>query len=357
MDVRIPDSDSGAGSLLRRSLLSLTLGALAFSCVLVLRPFLAPILWAAILAYLTWPLYRRFRSPFRQFPTAAASLMTLLVVTVAIVPLFWLLMLIQQEVVDAYRSFTAYLSQGPYLLPAVMRDIPWLGSWLRDELSRFSAEPEALGREISAGLQRWSGALAALLGDVGRNVGKVFVAVVTLFFFYRDGDLLVSQIQRVAKRFFGDRLDRYVHGAGVMTRAVVQGLLITALAQGLIAGIGYRIVGLEAPAVLGVLTGLLATAPLVGTALIWAPLGVGLVITGQTWKGLFLLAWGILLVHPTDNLLRPLFISTVTRVPFLLVMFGALGGLAAFGLVGAIIGPILLGVASSVWREWTTEEE
>jgi predicted PurR-regulated permease PerM len=353
MDVRIPDSD--AGSLVRRSLLLLTLGALAFLCVLVLRPFLAPILWAAILAYLTWPLYRTFRKPFRKFTSAAASLMTLLVVTIAIVPLFWLLMLIQQEVVDAYRSFTAYFSQGP-LLPAVIRDVPWLGGWLQDELSRFSADPEALGREISAGLQRWSGELAALLGGVGRNVGKLLIAVVTLFFFYRDGDLLSSQTQRVAKRLFGDRLDRYVRGAGVMTRAVVQGLLVTALAQGLIAGIGYRIVGLEAPAVLGVLTGLLSTVPLVGTALIWAPLGVGLVVTGQTWQGLFLLAWGILLVHPIDNLLRPLFVSAVTRVPFLLVMIGALGGLAAFGLVGAVIGPILLGVASSIWREWATEE-
>ena len=135
MDVRIPDSDSGAGSLLRRSLLSLTLGALVFLCVLVLRPFLAPILWAAILAYLSWPLYRRFRGPFRKFSTVAASLMTLLVVTVAIVPLFWLLVLIQHEVVDAYRSFTAYLSQGPQVLPAVIRDFPWLGSWVQDELN------------------------------------------------------------------------------------------------------------------------------------------------------------------------------------------------------------------------------
>ncbi len=343
--------------MLRRSLLSLTLVALAVLCLMVLRPFLAPILWAAILAYLTWPLYRRFRILFRTFTTAAASSMTLLVVTVAVVPLFWLLRVIQQEVVDAYSSFTAYLSHGPHPLPALVRDVPWLGSWLQDELTRLSAGPEAMGQEISAGLGRWSGELAAVLGDVGRNVGKLFITVVTLFFFYRDGDLLVSQTQRVARRFFADRLDRYAHAAGAMTRAVVQGLLITALAQGLTAGIGYRIVGLEAPAILGVLTALLATVPLVGTALIWAPLGVGLVFMGQTWKGLFLLTWGVLLVHPIDNLLRPLFISTVTRVPFLLVMFGALGGLAAFGLVGAIIGPIALGVANSVWREWTSEDE
>jgi predicted PurR-regulated permease PerM len=141
-----------------------------------------------------------------------------------------------------------------------------------------------------------------------------------------------------------------------MTRAVLYGLLITAVAQGIIAGIGYWIFGLEAPAVLGALTGLLSTAPLLGTAFIWAPLAAGLLLAGHTWKGLLLLAWGTLLVHPVDNLLRPYLISSVTRVPFLLVMFGALGGLAAFGLVGLFAGPVLLGVASAVWLEWATED-
>ena len=356
MDVRVP-SDSEPGSLLRRSLPAFGVGALALLCALVLRPFIAPVLWAAILAYLTWPLYRRFRKPFGRFGTVAASLMTLLVVTAVTVPLLWLLMLMQREVLDAYRSFTAYLSEGSHPLPAVIRNMPSVGSWLQDELNRFAADREALGREISAALQRWSHELAALLGDVGRNVGKVFIAALTLFFLYRDGDLLVAQAQRGARRLFGDRLDRYVRGAGLMTRAVVQGTLITTLAQGAIAGIGYWIVGLEAPAFLGVLTGLLSTVPVVGTALVWAPLGVGLAVTGQLWKGLFLLGWGVLIVHPTDNVLRPLFVSSATRVPFLLVMVGALGGVAAFGLLGAIVGPILLGMATSLWREWTLEDQ
>src|SRR6516162_2422915 len=108
MDVRLPDPDSGAASLLpMRVLLALLLGALAVLCLLVLRPFLAPIIWAAILAYITWPLYCRLRVPFRKFGTTAASVMTLLVISVAIVPLLWLLVLVQHELVDAYRNFTA----------------------------------------------------------------------------------------------------------------------------------------------------------------------------------------------------------------------------------------------------------
>ena len=332
------------------------MGFLAVLCILVLRPFLAPILWAAILAYVTWPLYRRLRTPFRGFKSTAATVMTLLVVAGAIVPLVWLLVLIQREFVDAYRNVSAYLSQGPHELPSAIGNIPWLGSWLQESLDRYARDPATLGREITSGLQDWKGELGALLSGLGRSVGKVFIALLTLFFFYRDGDALVRQMQRVGRRFFDDRLDRYVRAAGVMTRAVVYGLLVTALAQGVIAGIGYWIFGLEAPALLGALTGLLSTAPLLGTAFIWAPLGVGLVLGGHTWRGVLLLAWGFLLVHPTDNVLRPLLISSVSRVPFLLVIFGAFGGLIAFGLVGVFLGPVLLGVASAVWLEWSSDD-
>jgi predicted PurR-regulated permease PerM len=357
MDVPEPDNGPGAASLLlRRALLAILVGLLAVLCVLVLRPFLAPILWAAILAYVTWPLYRRLRTPFRKFNNTAATVMTLLVVAGAIAPLLWLLVLIQHELVDAYRNVSAYLSQGPPELPGAIRNIPWFGSWLQDSLDRYARDPATLGREITSGLQDWKAELGALLGGLGRSVGKVFVALLTLFFFYRDGDAVVRQMHRFGRRFFDDRLDRYIRAAGVMTRAVVYGLLVTALAQGVIAGIGYWIFGLEAPALLGALTGLLSTAPLLGTAFIWAPLGVGLVIGGHTWRGVLLLAWGFLLVHPTDNVLRPLLISSVTRVPFLLVIFGAFGGLIAFGLVGVFLGPVLLGVASAVWLEWSAED-
>ena len=358
MDVQIPDGDFRTTSLLlRRALLAILVGVLAALCLLVLRPFFAPTLWAAILAYVTWPLYCRFRIPFGRFSTAAASLMTVVVIGVAVVPVLWLVVLIQHELSDAYRNLIAYLSEGPHRLPVVIRDIPWFGSWVQDHFDRYSSEPTALGRELASGLQLWSGQLGALLGGASRNVGKLLVALLTLFFFYRDGDSMVRQIRRVGTRFFEHRLDRYVSAAGTMTRAVVYGLLITAVAQGVIAGLGYRIVGLEAPAVLGALTGVLSTVPLVGTALVWAPLGAGLIIAGHTWKGILLLVWGVLLVHPTDNLLRPLLISRVARVPFLLAMFGALGGLTAFGLIGLFVGPVLLGVASAVWLEWVTDED
>lgn len=356
MDIRPADTDTGAISPpWRRTLLIVLVGALALLCLLVLRPFLSSMLWAAILAYVTWPVYCRLPAPLRRVPTAAASLMTLLVAALAVLPLLWLLVLIQRELLDAYRQFTAYIGQGPHTLPAPARDIPWLGAWAQGLLDRYATDPAALGREVADMLRGWRGELGALLGGVGRGVGRLFITILTLFFFYRDGTVFVRQLRRVAERLFNDQLNRFAYRAGLMTRAVVYGTLVTAVAQGVIAGLGYWVFGLQAPAMLGALTGALSAAPSFGTAFVWAPLAVGLIAAGHTWKGLLLLAWGALLVHPTDNLLRPFLISSVARVPFLLVMLGALGGLAAFGLIGVFVGPILLAVASAVWHEWASE--
>lgn len=346
-----PDA-SPATLLLRRLLLGLLLGLLGLLCLFVLRPFFAPIAWAAILAYASWPLYRRLRSRARTFNATAAFLMTLLVTCSVVVPVLWLLVLVREEFVQASRQLADFLSHGPHSLPTVIRDIPWIGRNLQSALDQYTTDPAVLEREVTRWLQISAGRLATMLGEVGRNLAKLLLAMTTLFFFYRDGDTIVRETQRIVSRFFGDRLDRYVGTAGTMTRAVLYGLLVTAFAQGLIAGIGYRIVGLEAPVLLGVLTGVLSAVPLFGTAIVWGPIGVGLLATGPLWKGIVMLAWGAVLVHPTDNLLRPLLISNVTRVPFLLAMFGAIGGLSAFGLVGLFVGPILLGVAMAIWREW-----
>lgn len=159
----------------------------------------------------------------------------------------------------------------------------------------------------------------------------------------------------VVRRFFADRLDPYILTIATMTRAVVYGLALTAFAQGLVAGIGYAIVGIEGAALFGALTGALSVVPVVGTGSVWGSLAVYLMMSGHVGKGMILLVWGAVLVHPTDNILRPLLISNATKVPFLLVMFGVIGGLATLGLVGAFLGPIVLATGLAAWREWACE--
>lgn len=337
---------------LKRLLLAAAVVALGVACLLVLRPFIVPILWAAILAYTSWPLFLQLRVLLRGLNTPSALLMTLIIGCVVVLPVLWILDLVQIELVGAYRLLRAWLAQGSPTLPGFIERLPWVGVHLQAALRRYSADPGALGQQASAWMLSWASRLGAIVGGVGRNLLKLALTLLTLFFFFRDGETIVTQTQRVVRHFFQERLQPYVVTAGRMTRAVVYGLLVTAFAQGLIAGIGYAVIGLAAPVLLGVLTGLLSFVPLAGTAIVWVPLAAWLMLDGHLIKGIILLAWGALLVHPAENVLRPLLISNAMRVPFLLVMFGALGGLTAFGLVGLFVGPVLLAIAMALWREW-----
>jgi predicted PurR-regulated permease PerM len=340
----------------RRILLDVLFAVLAIQCLYVLWPFLSPICWALILAHVTWPLYRRGRDRLGRFTGTAAFLMTLLVSSAVVLPVLWLLVLLQDEFLRAYNLIANYVGQGPHALPPALRDIPWIGQRLQEGLDRYAVDPTALEKQGVAWLQLGAGYLPGVLGTIGSNLGRLALTVFTLFFFYRDGDSLVRQGRRIAERLVGARLDPYLRAAGVMTRAVLYGFIVTAFAQGMIAGIGYLVIGLEAPVLLGTLTGVLSVFPLLGTAFAWGPIGIWLLLTDHVWRGVILLAWGSLLVHPTDNVLRPLLISNAARVPFLLIMLGALGGLAAYGLVGVFIGPVLLGTAVAIWREWASDE-
>ncbi|HTW74893.1 MAG TPA: AI-2E family transporter [Steroidobacteraceae bacterium] len=339
---------------LRRLLLAAAVVALACACLLVLRPFIVPILWAAALAYTVWPLYLRLRALLRGWSALSAGLMTLIIGCVVVLPVLWMLALVQGELASAYHQLRAYLSQGGPALSEWVGRVPWVGARLQAGLQHALANPSALARQAGTYMLSWASRLGSILGGVGRNLFKLALTLLTLFFFFRDGETIVAQGRQVLRHFFQERLDPYIVTAGRMTRAVLYGLLVTAFVQGLIAGIGYRVIGLTAPVLLGVLTAILSFVPLAGTAIVWVPVSIGLMLTGHPIKGVILIVWGVLLVHPAEDVLRPLLISSAVRVPFLLVLFGALGGLAAFGLIGLFAGPVLLAIGVALWREWAT---
>lgn len=333
-------------------LLAALLLLLALLGGIVLQPFAVSVTWAGILAYVTWPLYRLLRRQFRGRDTVSAMIMTSFSVLVLIFPLLWLGVALQQEVSDGYRALAASGMRWAWTLPAPLRSIPWLGNRLQEWITLYTSDPAALNRQLMQWAQAWAGELVALVGDIGRNVAKIFFMVMTVFFLYRDGDQFGMQVRVVLKRFFGDRVLPYIHVAGVMTQAVAYGLFVTACSQGIVAGVGYRIVGLDAPVLLGALTAVAASIPVFGTFLVWGTAAIWLLVSGHLWDGLGLLAWGTLFVHPLDNLIRPLIITSATRIPFLLSLFGVLGGLRAFGLVGMFVGPVVLAVLVAIWREW-----
>ena len=338
----------------RRVILALLLGALFILGYLVLGWFIAPAVWAAILAYVTWPAYTRLRSLMRGHALGSALVMTLLLTTAFVLPLLGMIALMQREFVLAYQAVSAYMADGPHRLPDFIVGLPWIGERMQEFLNEITTDPAALRAQLTNWARQWQGELGNLVGGVGRNALKLGFALLTLFFVYRDGESLLDQVRRVLRRFLGRRVDGYIEAIGRTTTAVLYGLVLTALAQGALAGLGYWFAGVRAPALFGALTALIALMPF-GTPFVWGSLGAWLLFTGHTLEGIGLLLWGTLVVSSVDNLIRPLVISSATQIPFLLVMFGVIGGLAAFGLIGMFIGPVIVAVLLAVWREWLEE--
>ncbi len=348
--------DQVAEKIARRAILGILLGGLLVLSYAVLQPFIVPVAWAGIIAYATWPLYRRLRASMRRYPTLAALLMTLMLTAALVLPALWLASLLRTELGTAISTVTGAIRAGTLALPDFIRNLPWAGDALQRLLEQLTGDPENFGTQMNTWVRQGLDQAVALIGDVGRNAAKLGFALITVFFFYRDGDKVLRQVQKVLRRFLGERVDGYLVAVGSMTKAVVWGLVATALAQGVVAGLGYWWAGVAAPILLSAVTALIAMIPF-GTPFAWGSIGIWLLISGDTVGGIGLLLWGALVVSWVDNLVRPLVISNATRIPFVLVMFGVLGGLAAFGLVGLFLGPVVLAVLMAVWREWMEESE
>jgi predicted PurR-regulated permease PerM len=321
----------------------------------VLRPFVVPLIWGAILSYVSWPLQQRIVRAVRGRNGLAALLTTMLVTLAIVVPLAWLVLMVRVEAVNGYAKVQTFLASKPSLPPA-LHDLPWIGAWAQNMLEQLSADPTAIREQLVMTLEQSSIEMSKLIGGVGRNVAKLFFAVLSMFFLLRDGPRLVREARAILEGILGPRVHDYLDAIGATTQAVVYALILGAIAQGTVAGIGYFFAGVEAPVLMGAITVLVALIPF-GAPIVWGSLSLWMLVNGHLGHGIFLLIWGLLVVSWVDNLVRPMVISNATRMPFLLVVFGVLGGVLAFGLVGLFIGPVLLAVSLAIWREWLEEHQ
>jgi predicted PurR-regulated permease PerM len=338
---------------LRRLLTVVLLAGLVLLGERVMDPFIVPLVWAAILAFVSWPAYLWMRGRLGGRGIPAALIMTLLVSLAVIVPLAWLAVVLRIEVVHAYRTTQALLAGGVQLPPALLR-LPWVGDQLRDLTQRAMQDPHVLGMELRKIADHSFDNIAHVLGGVSRNAVKLVLAVVSLFFVYRGGERFATQLAGALEQVLGPRVHNYLGAIGQTVKAVVYGLVLAAAVQGILVGLGYWLAGVGAPIFLAALTTVCGLIPFAVPALLIGAVGY-LVISGHTVAAVCLGIWGSLVVGWTDHMVRPFLISREAEIPFLLVIFGVLGGLAAFGLVGLFIGPVILAVLLAIWREWLHE--
>ena len=336
---------------IRRLIPGILLAGLLLLGFMVLREFLLTLTWALIIAYVVWPPYRYLRRQLKGKATLSAAVMTAIIAVVIFLTVYWLIAMLQDELKTAYQTLISDFSQTAYRLPDFIKRIPWLGNTAQEWLDRLTDDRAKAMAQFADWAQQWSGEFAKFLGGIGRYMMKLGVILVTVFFCFRDGDKAVRQLHQGLVQFLGKYQHVYLQAAGQTTRAVVYGLVLAALGQGMLAGLGYYVAGVKAPVLLGAVTALLAMIPM-GATLVWMPLSIMLMLGDQPWQGVGLLLWGFLAVSTVDNVIRPLVISGAGRIPFLVVLFGVLGGLTTFGAVGLFLGPVILAVLLSVWQSW-----
>ena len=311
----------------------------------ILGPFLRSLAWAIFIGLATFPLYRRLRNRLGHRHLLSAAVMTPAVMLVFVLPVIILILMMTQEVTGIYQLLEKEVAEAGPVSFDQLRNIPLINR-LAENLQPYL---EQFGLSFREAVQMGTGKVMGFLLDYSTSMVrnslaftvKVILMVMALFYIYKDGEVLLERFWSVVP--IADQHRTLVVGTVErVLSAVIYGVFLTCLAQGLLAGIGYWLFDLPSPLLLGALTAIAALVPFVGTALIWVPAGGFLLLEGEVSRALFLYLWCFALVVPSDNLIRPFFISGRGQLSLLVVALGLLGGLAAFGFIGIIIGPLVL---------------
>jgi len=325
------------------------LSLLAIACVMVLKPFLSPMIWAVILVLTTWPVFQWVEDRLGGRKLAAALIMTLGLATALVLPLVLVATRLADNAENWIDDLRRLAAAGPagIELPDWLEAMPLIGDHLKGVAANTGAFVETLVPYL--GFLRDAAVQSGL--TIGRGIIEISLSVLISFFIYRDALHGLAVVQGVIRRVGGERATALISVAGDTTRGVVYGVIGTAFIQGLLAALGFWIAGVPAPLLLGVLTFALALFP-IGAPLVWIPATLWLFAQEQVVWGVFMLIWGAGVVSSIDNFVRPYLISMGSNLPFLLVFMGIIGGVLTFGVLGIFIGPTMLAVAQALVREW-----
>jgi predicted PurR-regulated permease PerM len=330
---------------------------LIVACFLIIRPFMAAMLFAAILCLSTWPAFRWVRDRLGGRNALAALLFVLAMLLAIALPVAlagFSLVSHSSEVIDFVRGL---IDRGPFELPAWLTGLPFVGATLDEywhSLVGSREEIVALARRLA---EPAKGLLVAAGSAAGEGLLYILIAIFMAFFFYRDGEAAGRMVRDGMARLAGGE-----QGAAVLATAqsaikgVVYGLIGTGLAQALVALVGFAIAGVPGAVTLAALTFVLSFIPM-GPALLWGGAAAWLYSNGETGWAIFMVAYGFLVISSVDNFIKPILMSRAGNLSMLLVVLGVFGGAVAFGFIGIFVGPTLLAVAWSLLNAWLKAQQ
>jgi predicted PurR-regulated permease PerM len=307
-------------------------GFIAILAVIIMQPFLSYIVLAGILAYALFPMYRFFRHRIGK-PAVASSLSIVVVLVLMVLPSFFLVSELVQQVSGAYNTFQIENVQN-----------------IEDYLSGLTGNRIRFEGMLASGLDQIRTSIVALAPDVLGSISELLLGLFIMFFVmyygFRDGETFIAYVRQLLP-LEPDLKESLFYEVRTVTQAVLYGQVMTAVIQGTLGGIGLLVFGVPNWLFWGSIMIVTAFVPVLGTPLIWVPAAASKILEGDMVRGIGLLIYGATVVMNIDNFLRPRLVSGRSNVHPVLILIGVLGGLKIFGFVGMLIGPLVLAILAA----------
>ncbi|HKE94404.1 MAG TPA: AI-2E family transporter YdiK, partial [Povalibacter sp.] len=341
--------------LTRIFLVILIIAMLIAGSLWTLFPFLGALIWATTIVVATWPVLLSVQRKVGGRRSIAVVILTALVLLAFIVPFAVAVSTLVELADRAPEALQHLLANGLGPPPHWLSSIPFVGARIAGKWQELSAGgPDALTEALSPYARTAAAWALAVTGGVGKLLVHVLLTVILIAILYSQGDVAAQGIRAFARRLGPAHGEETVVLAGQAVRSVALGVIVTALVQAFLAGLGLWICGVPYAAVLGAIAFVLGIAQL-GPLPILVPAIIWLYSSGNTVWGTVLLVWTIP-VGALDNFLRPILIRRGVQLPMLLIIAGVIGGLIVFGVVGLFVGPVVLAATYTLTRAWVVED-
>ncbi|MEQ1515285.1 MAG: AI-2E family transporter [Usitatibacteraceae bacterium] len=325
-------------------------------CYLVLHPFVPALLFAAVVCSASWPLFVWVRKMLWANSTLAAIAMCLLLIVLVVGPSLLLAASLSDNVTELAESLKPMLDGGIMAPPEWLARVPLVGEMAVHYWQQAATSGDSLAAQTKGLLEPARNFLIGTGKAVGQGLLQLVLAVFIGFFFYRDGETLMTSTRKVLDRLAGDLSVELLATIQNTVTGVVHGIFGTALAQAVVAVIGFFIAGVPGAILLGIGTFFLSPIP-IGPPLIWGGAAIWLMSHGQTGWAIFMVLWGVLAISSIDNVVKPYLISRASNLPLLVIVLGVFGGVVAFGFIGVFIGPPVLAVGLTLVQLWIARSE
>ena len=340
-------------------LLLALLGWLAFR---VIKPFLPAIGWALAITVITFRIYKRLCNRLRGRSNTAAFLMIVAVILIVVIPAVTLTTALSRQAAEFYQYVEDLIAHGNHLQAAkakleLYHEKPIIGAlahWILEHLAALDDPNATFPEDLKTVVGSVTGMLSSIISNAFYFVLNLLLTLFALFAFYTKGEPLLEELISVAPLPESQARKLAAYYASVI-RSVFKSVVLTALLTGTFGGLGFWAVGLPAPLLFGALIAITTLIPCVGTAFIWLPGGLYLILIGETGHGIGLLLWCSILVSNADHILRPLFSSENDALSTIPMLVGVVGGMFAFGFAGLILGPMILATALFLLEEYRQE--